>query len=217
MTVDLHPCGDRAVLADCPDRGTRRHLASIVRAQPPVGVVEVVEGAFTVLVRVATPSHVPAAVAALRAAGSTARPTPATPPRMPSALDSAPVLVVPVTYDGPDLAALADHLGTTTDGLVARHTGVAWVVDFLGFLPGFAYLLPDGPAPWPDLPRHPTPRTRVPAGSVALAGPWCGLYPSPSPGGWQLLGRTELALWRADDPQPALFAAHRRVRFEARP
>lgn len=210
MTVDLRPCGDRAVLAECPDRATRAAVAASLRDQPPPGMVEVVEGALTVLVRVAHPAALPAAANALRAAAS----HPAAPP---SPESHQAILVIPVTYNGPDLPALAHHLGTTTGDVIARHTATPWVVDFLGFLPGFAYLLPDGPAPWPDLPRRPTPRTRVPAGSVALAGPWCGLYPSPSPGGWQLIGHTDLVLWDSGRAEPAALATQRQVRFEVVP
>ena len=85
---------------------------------------------------------------------------------------------------------------------------------FCGFAPGFAYLtgLPDELA----VPRRQTPRTRVPVGSVALAGSWCGVYPTASPGGWQLLGHTDAPLWDVDRPQPALLAPGTRVRFVAR-
>lgn len=120
-------------------------------------------------------------------------------------------IVVPVTYDGADLADVARQWGMTTSEVVATHTGVSFTAAFCGFAPGFAYLagLPDDLA----VSRLPTPRPVVPAGSVALAGTWCGVYPSASPGGWQLIGRTTLRLWDAATESPALLAPGTRVRF----
>lgn len=119
---------------------------------------------------------------------------------------------VPVTYDGPDLEVVARHWEVAPEEVVARHTAVEFVATFTGFAPGFSYL--SGlPAAW-ALPRLPSPRARVPAGSVALADQWCGIYPSESPGGWLLLGRTTTRLWdlaRAEGP--ALLGPGTPVRF----
>lgn len=120
-----------------------------------------------------------------------------------------PLVEVPVVYDGPDLAALADHLGLSPVELVAQHTAVEHVVAFCGFAPGFGYLTG---SPW-DVPRLASPRPRVEPGSVGLAGTWTGVYPSASPGGWQLVGRTDLVLWDPSAPRPALFEPGTRVRF----
>ncbi len=117
-----------------------------------------------------------------------------------------------VRYDGPDLAAVAEHWGCDTDEVVRRHQATPFVSAFCGFAPGFAYLagLTD------EVPRLATPRTRVPAGSVALAGRWCGVYPGESPGGWRLVGTTDAALWDPGrDDHPALLAPGTRVRFRA--
>jgi KipI family sensor histidine kinase inhibitor len=118
---------------------------------------------------------------------------------------------VPVTYDGADLDDVAARWGTDVEGVVERHGGIEFVSAFCGFAPGFAYLagLPEQYA----VPRLDSPRTRVPAGSVGLAGSWCGVYPSESPGGWRLLGRTDATLWDPERSEPALLAPGTRVRF----
>ncbi len=125
-----------------------------------------------------------------------------------------PLVELPTTYDGADLEAVAESWGTDTAEVVRRHQEVEFVAAFCGFAPGFAYLtgLPAELA----VPRRSTPRTRVPAGSVALAGSWCGVYPTASPGGWQLIGHTDAPLWEVERPQPALLAPGTRVRFVAR-
>lgn len=129
---------------------------------------------------------------------------------------AAPLVEVPTVYDGPDLASVADLWGLTTREVVERHTAAEMVVAFCGFAPGFAYCTsPDLPGP---VPRLAEPRTRVPAGSVALADVFTGVYPSASPGGWRLVGRTDLTLWDASRARPATLAPGTRVRFvEVRP
>ncbi len=122
-----------------------------------------------------------------------------------------PLVELPVEYDGADLADIADRWGTDVDGAIARHSETEFVAAFCGFSPGFAYLagLPDDLA----VPRLDSPRPQVPAGAVALAGTWCAAYPTASPGGWRLIGRTDVALWDADKARPALLAPGTRVRF----
>lgn len=121
------------------------------------------------------------------------------------------VWTLPVRYDGEDLDVVCDELGCTREALIAAHTGEAWEVLRMGFLPGFAYL---GPLP-PSLqvPRRATPRAKVPAGSVALAGARTGVYPFASPGGWKLLGRT-LDLPLFDPAHGPRWRVGDRVRFE---
>jgi KipI family sensor histidine kinase inhibitor len=103
--------------------------------------------------------------------------------------------------------------GLDRDEVVARHTAVDLVVAFLGFTPGFPYLV--GLDPALHVPRRPTPRTRVPAGAVGLAGAQTGVYPRSSPGGWQLIGRTTAVLFDPGREPPALLAPGDRVRFVA--
>lgn len=116
-----------------------------------------------------------------------------------------------VTYDGADLAQVADHTGLTLAEVVAAHQGSIWTVGFIGFAPGFPYLI--GPDPRLRVPPRTTPRVRVEPGSVALAGEYCGIYPTASPGGWQLIGRTDETLWNEDWDPPALLSPGMRVRF----
>ncbi|MFI1971904.1 allophanate hydrolase [Streptomyces cinnamoneus] len=127
---------------------------------------------------------------------------------------SAPV-VLPVHYDGPDLAEVAALWGVAEDAVARIHSGCEFRVAFCGFSPGFGYLtgLPERL----HVPRRATPRTAVPAGSLALAGPYTGVYPSASPGGWQLIGRTDTVLWDPDREPAALLSPGTRVRFEACP
>lgn len=123
-------------------------------------------------------------------------------------------VTVPVVYDGPDLEYVADLWQLSPAEAVAVHSGLEYLVAFCGFAPGFAYLT--GLPQQYHLPRRSTPRTTVPAGSVAVAGPYTGVYPRPSPGGWHLLGRTDAPLWDLARPDPALLTPGTRVRFEAR-
>ena len=195
------PSGTTALLVELDDLDQVRALHDALTAAPPTGVVDVVPAARTVLV-VCDPSRT-----TLAALEDALRRTPVRPGRR----SRGPLVEVPVVYDGDDLAATAAALGTTADALVAGHTRASWTVAFCGFAPGFGYLTaPD----WPyEVARRPVPRTRVPPGAVALAGPYAGVYPRASPGGWQLVGRTALAVLDLDREPPALLAAGTRVRF----
>ena len=120
---------------------------------------------------------------------------------------------VPTTYDGEDLEDVARRWNMTRDEVVTTHTGTELVVAFCGFAPGFPYCtgLPERLA----VPRLDSPRTRVPAGAVGLAGPFTGIYPTASPGGWRLIGHTDLVLWDTDRDPPATLVPGTRVRFVA--
>lgn len=120
-------------------------------------------------------------------------------------------LTIEVSYDGQDLAEVAELTGLTTQQVIEAHTGQLWTVAFTGFAPGFAYL--QGETEALQVPRRATPRTRVPAGAVALADQWSGIYPRIGPGGWQLIGTTTAALWDLDQHPPALLQPGQRVRF----
>jgi KipI family sensor histidine kinase inhibitor len=121
---------------------------------------------------------------------------------------------LPVVYDGEDLAEVASLAGTSIDEVVRIHASRSYTAAFLGFAPGFAYLV--GLDERLVVPRRAEPRERVPAGSVAVAGPYTGVYPNDSPGGWRLLGRTDAVLFDAARTPPALVAAGDAVRFVPR-
>jgi KipI family sensor histidine kinase inhibitor len=196
------PCGDRALLVEAPDGGDVGALAAALERSPLPGQEELVPAARTVLVRLdrAPTERDVAALRRLRPAAS--------PGRRPTE-----EVLLDVVFDGPDLAEVARLTGRDVPAVVDVLTATAFVVAFSGFAPGFAYLtgLPD------DLhvPRRATPRTRVPAGAVGLAGPYAGVYPRASPGGWQLVGSTGAVLFDVDRDPPALLPPGTPVRFRA--
>ena len=195
--------GDEALLVDVDERVSPAALAAAVEAAGSPSVVEVVPAASTVLVRT-VPGADLAALARLvteRAVHADER-GPAT---------ETELLEVPVVYDGEDLDEVARLTGLSARDVVSAHTGQVWTVAFCGFAPGFGYLR--GQDDRLDVPRRSSPRTRVPAGAVALAGEFTGVYPRPSPGGWQLLGRTDLPVWDLARQPPALLRPGVRVQF----
>ena len=123
-----------------------------------------------------------------------------------------PLVTIPVRYDGPDLDAVAEATGKSVEEVIDLHSGVTYHVYMMGFAPGFAYLGDLDPAL--HLPRHATPRTRVPRGSVGIAGAQTAVYPVETPGGWHLIGTTDLTLFDARRDPPARLHSGDRVRFE---
>lgn len=124
------------------------------------------------------------------------------------------IVTVPTVYDGPDLGTVAELWGVSADDVVSMHSGMTWKAAFGGFAPGFTYLLPTGD--FPTVPRLDSPRPRIPQGSVGMAGAFSGVYPQQSPGGWQLLGHTDLAMWDTSRTPPALIRPGQLVRFEVK-
>ncbi len=120
-------------------------------------------------------------------------------------------LEIPVRYDGPDLADVAELTGLSEREVVEAHTGSTWRVAFGGFAPGFGYLV--GGDPRLEVPRRESSRTKVPTGAVGLAGTFSGVYPRESPGGWQLIGTTSEQMWDLDRDPPALLVPGAVVRF----
>jgi KipI family sensor histidine kinase inhibitor len=200
--VELLPYGDRAVLVELGSTAEAVAYASALRASRSAAVGEIVPAARTVLV-VASDG---VAVADLRQVLADVSPEPDA-----AARDDSPLVEVPVTYDGDDLADVAELTGLSVDDVVAAHTGQTWRVAFGGFAPGFGYLL--GEDERLHVPRRAEARTRVPAGAVGLAGEYSGIYPRASPGGWQLIGRTDVTLWDLERDPAALLSPGVRVRF----
>lgn len=189
-------------------------VAAVIVEHPPVspaswalglrslalpGVSDVVPAAATVLV---------SCVDADALAGAVARFGDVVPQHTGGAGDA---VTIPVVYDGEDLDAVALASGLTVDEVVRLHTGAEYRVAFCGFAPGFGYLtgLPEAL----HLPRRPSPRTRVPAGAVAIAAEYAAVYPRPSPGGWHLLGATEHILFDPERRPPAVLQPGTSVRF----
>lgn len=202
MTLSILDYGDRALLIECGSTAEVLALAAVLPREHLPGVVDVVPGARTVLVTLSGPRH----RAPVR--GSLAGMLVPAAAEVPAA-DT--VVTIDVIYDGADLEFVAETLRMDVTDVVAAHTGTPWRVGFGGFAPGFAYLI-DGD-PRLTVPRRAEPRTRVPAGSVALAGEFSGIYPRESPGGWQLIGRTDAVLWDVNRPHPALLTPGMWVRF----
>lgn len=200
----IRPFGEGALLVELDTPIAAQALAASLRASPIDGVAASVPGLASVLVELASPEvdQVSRALAR-RIAG----------------LDATAVRgrhrSIPVVYGGehgPDLIDVAALTGLSPSEVIARHTATELRVQFIGFAPGFAYL-GDLPSEL-HVPRLSTPRTRTPAGSVALAGPMSGIYPAELPGGWRIIGRTPVMLFDPRRDPPAYLAPGDTVRFE---
>lgn len=176
---------------------------SALNADPIDGVTDIVPASRTVLLKLRSPAD----QAMVRHRLTQRSVSPGT-----REGTAAPPVIIPVRYDGLDLEEVAEHTGLGVDGVIAAHTGTVWTVGFCGFAPGFAYLVEGDPRL--AIPRRADPRTKVPAGAVALAGEFSGIYPRESPGGWQLIGTTDAVVWDLDRNPPALLTPGTRVQFE---
>ena len=204
--IRIHPLGDTALLAEL---GTRldtalntRSIALAAALKRRRDVRQAVAGAASVTVQFDPDQITHEALAAAVRRLATKRPPMEEPGRLHR---------IPVVYDGPDLEAVAAELGLSPQQVTELHCRPIYRAFLVGFVPGWAYL-----GPLADelvLPRRPVPRTRVPAGSVAIAGHMTGIYPLPSPGGWHLIGRTSVKLFLPDSDPPSLFRAGDRIKF----
>ncbi len=208
VKVSIHPLGDTALLAEL---GTRLDTALNTRAialatalQKRRDVRRAVAGHSAVTVQFDPDQITHDALAAAIRRLARKRPPMEEPGRLHR---------IPVVYDGPDLEEVAERTELSRERVIELHGRPIYRVFLVGFVPGWAYL-----GPLPDelvLPRRATPRTQVPAGSVAIAGPETGIYPLTSPGGWNLIGRTSVKLFLPDSDPPSLFRAGDRVKFFA--
>jgi KipI family sensor histidine kinase inhibitor len=197
--VRLIDYGEHAILAELDDPRLVPALRAAVAVEP--GVLDAVAGASTVLAVFADGARDAVRTALGREVTATEQ-------------GQDTIITLPVAYDGADLDEVAAEVGLTTDEVASLHSGADYVVRFCGFSPGFAYL--DGLPEHLHVPRRAEPRTTVPAGAVGIAGEFSGVYPRRSPGGWRLLGRTDVPLWDPTKRTPALLAPGTRVRFERR-
>jgi 5-oxoprolinase (ATP-hydrolysing) subunit B len=195
----LRPYGDRAVLVEPADPADVLGLLAAAAATP--GILEAVPGACTLLVRF-DPVH----TSAEQLAGTLSSLEPVRQRELPARR-----VELLVTYDGPDLATVADDVGISVAELVRVHAAADYTVAFCGFAPGFAYLV--GLDPLLRVGRLAEPRTSVAPGSVGIAGQYTGVYPRSSPGGWRLLGTTAERLWDTTCTPPALLTPGTTVRF----
>lgn len=195
--------GDRALLLECDSVDEVLAWTASLHADPIDGVTDIVPASRTVLLKLSSTADQATARHRLGLRSVT--------PEGIRTDGAAEPITIDVRYDGADLAEVADYTGLGVDGVIAAHTASEWTVGFCGFAPGFAYLV--GGDPRLAIPRRTEPRTRVPAGSVALAGEFSAVYPRESPGGWQLIGTTDAVVWDLDRNPPGLFTQGARVRF----
>jgi KipI family sensor histidine kinase inhibitor len=195
--MKLHPAGRNGLLVELDTQAQARALYAELRRRALHNLREIVPAARSVL---------------LIGGGLDALATEI--PRWPlsdTEIETGPLVEIPVVYDGPDLSQVASLSGLSETEVIRLHTGTELGVAFCGFVPGFSYLtgLPEALR----VPRRKSPRTRVDPGSVGLAGEFTGIYPRASPGGWQIIGHTTLAVWDSTRHPPALLAPGTRVRF----
>lgn len=201
----MRDVGESSVLLETSSAEAALALYLEIEAMADPAVIDAIPGARSVLVSFRRPPSPPQRehLAALESA-----PPGDVPPSGVSTHE------IPVRYDGEDLASVAEATGLTIRELIVAHASTDYRVAFVGFQPGFGYLA--GLPPALHLPRRATPRARIPAGSVAIAGEWAGIYPAPSPGGWHLLGTTDARLFDPSASPPSRLAPGDTVRFVAR-
>ncbi|WP_053158017.1 urea amidolyase family protein [Pseudomonas sp. Pf153] len=199
--LQFRRAGDNGLLIELPDLNATVAWFEAITTAAFDGIEETIPGARTLLV------HFDALMVSHdELVGKIAGLTPSC-----GAQSVGQLIEIPIVYDGEDLGFVAAYLGCSVDQLIRRHSAATFTVAFTGFAPGFAYMTCDDPQL--NVPRRETPRVRIPAGSVAMAGAFCGVYPTDSPGGWQLLGTTPSTMWDLTRERAALLAPGDRVRF----
>jgi KipI family sensor histidine kinase inhibitor len=200
--LSVRTVGTTAVLAELSGLHDVLALQALLLEQPLPGQMDVLAAAETVMVRADSPASARRMASLLLGLDLTVR-----------SHAEGKLVTIETVYDGEDLAEVGRLTGLGAEGVVAAHTGQVWTVAFGGFAPGFGYMVGENQVL--EVPRRSSPRTEVPAGSVALAGNYSAVYPRKSPGGWQLVGRTAARMWDLSREQPALAAPGDRVQFRA--
>lgn len=203
----VHEYGDQALLLEFDSTAEVLAWTETLRSADLLGVVNIVPASRTVLIKLAGPRY----QAPTRQRLGKLRVAPEAVPTEPAG--GRVNVTIDVVYDGADLHEVAERTGLSPAQVVAAHTGTPWRVGFGGFAPGFAYLV--GGDERLRVPRRAEPRTSVPAGAVALAGEFSGIYPRQSPGGWQLIGHTDAVMFDVEREKPALLTPGMWVQFRA--
>jgi KipI family sensor histidine kinase inhibitor len=217
----VHDYGDQALLLDFDSTAEVLTWCDALRQADLLGVLDIVPAARTVLLKLAGHRYQAATRArldGLRVERSATFPGRFAPAGRTIDADTAATgrradVTIDVVYDGEDLDEVARLTGLSPDQVVAAHTAAPMRVGFGGFAPGFAYLV--GGDERLHVPRRAEPRVHVPVGSVGLAGEFSGVYPRETPGGWQLIGRTDVVLWDVERDPPALLLPGSWVQFRA--
>lgn len=203
--MKVHWMGDAALLVDTPTWQAAQALRNQLLAEHIDGITDIVPGLDSLLIR-ANPLQTDMQTLATRLKHHQADTPTHIPPKR---------IDIPVQYNGPDLAEVARLTGLSEAAVIQRHEQARYRVAFLGFAPGFPYLVGLNDAL--RVPRMATPRTKVPAGSVAIADAMTAIYPHATPGGWRLIGQTDAPLFNPDNHPPALLAPGDEVRFVRQP
>ncbi len=205
--VRILPAGSRALLIAPEDHASVGALASALRDSGLAGISDVLPAAQTILVTTEPRVELRTLEQSIQRVIATADHVDA------EARPDTETVRISVSYDGTDLDDVASMLGISVDDVIREHTSRTWRCAFVGFAPGFGYL--ESSTPGLVVPRREQSRMSVPSGAVALAGGYSAVYPRRSPGGWQIIGTTTLAIWDLDRPQPALIRPGCLVQFVA--
>ncbi|MEV6430753.1 allophanate hydrolase subunit 1 [Nocardia sp. NPDC051463] len=214
----IRAAGDRALLITPIEHAAVPELVAALRSNPIPGIQDVLPAAETILVSLRSVSdsepvrrRLSDLIAKTYEPGRKQDSTIVSRGTLPDSGIRDDVVVIPVRYDGVDLDEVARTLELSTAEVVTAHTGTIWRCAFVGFAPGFGYL--ESPDRRLTVPRRPEARTSIPAGAVGLASGYTAVYPRSTPGGWQLIGSTDLEMWDVDRDPPALIRVGAAVRF----
>lgn len=196
----IHRAGSHDLLIDLETLDDVLALNAALESAPLTGQKDILAAALTVLIKFDAAANAAKAAVLLPSLELGA-----------AAAKTGKLVEVPVHYDGEDLAAVAELTGMSIEAVITAHTSQRWTAAFGGFAPGFAYLRSENNLL--NVPRRSTPRTKVPALSVALAGEYSAVYPRQSPGGWQLIGHTDVPMWDLERENPALIRPQDQVQF----